>query len=279
MALPRKYKNAEKINDLLETNFERDLFDAACKSLIDSTNKLRFNNFAYGIRELARHFLNRLAPDSEVVKCSWYIRLPDSPVATRAQKVQYSIQRGLSNDYIAYLDIDINYYYDLIKIAFDRLNKFTHVGLKTFGISDSEIIPLLDEISEAFHSFSKAIKDCKEKLINEIESHIDDAFIQHELSDSIEEIRELSTHQLVDEIYPEDYSLIELNHDSISVTVTGKIYVQLQYGSNSDNRKGDGFKMNERYPFKSELVIGLNSFPDYSCELKTFDVDTSSFYG
>ncbi|WP_414863271.1 hypothetical protein [Pseudomonas chlororaphis] len=42
------------------------------RNLEDKQNKLRFNNFAYAMRELARHVLKRLAPDDKVLKCAWY---------------------------------------------------------------------------------------------------------------------------------------------------------------------------------------------------------------
>ena len=44
-------EKAEKIKQLLSNQFEQDLFEALLASLNDRTNKLRFNNFAYSIRE------------------------------------------------------------------------------------------------------------------------------------------------------------------------------------------------------------------------------------
>jgi hypothetical protein len=49
-------ENQEKIKELLTTDFESELFSASIASLNDTANKLRFNNFAYSIRELSRHF-------------------------------------------------------------------------------------------------------------------------------------------------------------------------------------------------------------------------------
>jgi len=45
------------ITERLSGNFEHDLFEASLHNLDDSSNKLRFNNFAYSIRELTRHIL------------------------------------------------------------------------------------------------------------------------------------------------------------------------------------------------------------------------------
>ena len=56
----------------LKTAFEKDLLEAALANLNDSNNKLRLNNFAYAARELTRHFLERLAPDKEVLGAPWF---------------------------------------------------------------------------------------------------------------------------------------------------------------------------------------------------------------
>lgn len=59
-----------EIEKRLSGDFEHDLFDAALYNLNDVHNKLRFNNFAYSLRELTRHILARLAPDLICIKYS-----------------------------------------------------------------------------------------------------------------------------------------------------------------------------------------------------------------
>ena len=49
----------------MKTSFEKDLLEAALKNLEDGKSKLRLNNFAYSACELTRHYLKRLAPDTE----------------------------------------------------------------------------------------------------------------------------------------------------------------------------------------------------------------------
>lgn len=46
-------KNVEAIKRILNSEFQIDLFDAALASLNDKSNKIRYNNFAYSIRELS----------------------------------------------------------------------------------------------------------------------------------------------------------------------------------------------------------------------------------
>ena len=60
-------KQPKTLATFLQAGFEQDLHASAFQNLADLNNKLRFNNFAYAIRELMRHVLNRLAPTESVI--------------------------------------------------------------------------------------------------------------------------------------------------------------------------------------------------------------------
>ena len=50
-------KTTGTICDLVTTSFQKSLLEDCFDNLKDKNNRLRFNNFAYSIRELSRHFL------------------------------------------------------------------------------------------------------------------------------------------------------------------------------------------------------------------------------
>jgi len=60
--LSNAHKQPETLAKFLQAGFEQELYASAFQNLANLNNKLRFNNFAYAIRELIRHILNRLAP-------------------------------------------------------------------------------------------------------------------------------------------------------------------------------------------------------------------------
>jgi len=62
----------QSVRNNLATPLESDLFIASIENITKSNSPIRFNNFAYAIRELTRHVLARLAPDDEVLHSSWY---------------------------------------------------------------------------------------------------------------------------------------------------------------------------------------------------------------
>ena len=140
-----------EIENHLASDFERQLFKASLYNLKDSGNPLRLNNFAYSLRELTRHFLERLAPDGEVRQAPWYrIHDPKKPeMITRTQRMQYAVHGWLLPEYVkSELGIDTE---DIIKELNDginRLSKFTHVNPSTFNCDDNTTKQLSNEILE-----------------------------------------------------------------------------------------------------------------------------------
>jgi hypothetical protein len=89
------------LSQRLADGFERNLLAAAMSNLRVEDNPLRFNNFAYAIRELVRNAFERLAPDDVVRQCSLYRDETGKPNAvSRRQRVYFSVQGGLSDEYV-----------------------------------------------------------------------------------------------------------------------------------------------------------------------------------
>lgn len=119
-----------EIEKRLSGDFEHDLFDAALYNLNDVHNKLRFNNFAYSLRELTRHILARLAPDKNVLNTAWFMPVaPERPKQiTRKQRMKYAIQGGLLDDYVAdTLGIDVDEIGGKVNDSIDLLSKYSTV--------------------------------------------------------------------------------------------------------------------------------------------------------
>src|SRR5690242_17209192 len=96
----REVELFEEFKNSLETEFEKKLFQAALNNLKDKENEIRFNNFAYSVRELMRHILERRAPNDQVILCSWYQK-PKNTLVTRKQRIMFLIHGGLSEKFIA----------------------------------------------------------------------------------------------------------------------------------------------------------------------------------
>jgi Holliday junction resolvase len=98
-------------------------------------------------------------------------------------------------------------------------------------------------------------------------------------SDLPSELDELSTHTRPDEVYDVDIDEIKISGENIFVKGAGVISVELQFGSDSDQDKGDGLKNYDKFPFDFEITIRYNSLKEMEItEVDKLNVDTSSYY-
>jgi len=268
-----------EIEKALTEGFERDLFAASQNNLSDKSNPLRLNNYSYAMRELTRHILHRLAPDEYVLKCDWYKNETDKDNGiTRKQRAYYAVQGGLHDSYMQNtLSLEVeDIHKDLVK-AIKKLSKFTHIEPKVFGLPDADVDALVNETTEAVSGFLRTISDCRRLIIDSLWEQIDSAVIDETLRETILAIDELATHHYIDEVYTDKVEIYEINHEFIMFRVNGSIGCELQWGSNSDLRRGDGAVLPQSYPFTCELISPVHEPETVESIEESLGVDTSSW--
>jgi hypothetical protein len=260
--------------------FEKHLFAAAQKNLADKSNPLRLNNYSYAMRELTRLVLHRLAPDENVIQCSWYKNETDKEGRiTRKQRAYYAVQGGLEDSYVKNtlgLDVD-NIHKDLIRVI-NKLNKFTHIEPNVFDLPEVEVEVLVDETDEAVYAFLSTVNICRRLVIDGLWEHIDSAVIDEALRETIDAIDELATHHFIDEVYTDKVTIYEINHESIMFRIDGSLECELQWGSNSDLRGGEGAILPQTFPFTCELSSPVDTPESVETVEDSLGVDTSSWY-
>jgi hypothetical protein len=93
------------------------------------------------------------------------------------------------------------------------------------------------------------------------------------------ELDELSTHTRPDEVFDIDIDEINISGENIFVKGDGVVSVELQFGSDGDQDKGDGLKSYDNFPFDFEIKLAYNSKKELEIiEVDKFNVDTSSYY-
>ncbi|WP_201068761.1 MULTISPECIES: pPIWI-associating nuclease domain-containing protein [Thiorhodovibrio] len=269
-----------EIESALTEGFERDLFAASQRNLDDKSNPLRLNNYSYAMRELTRHILHRLAPDENVLKCNWYKNETDKDNGiTRKQRAYYAAQGGLDSAYVQHtlgLEVD-DIHKDLVE-AINKLSQVTHIEPKVFGLPDADIDALVHETTEAVHGFIVTINDCRRLIIDSLWEQIDSAVIDETLRETILSLDELATHHFIDEVYTDKVEIYQIDHELIMFRAEGSIGCELQWGSNSDLRRGDGAILPQSFPFECELVSPVFSPESVESVKGTLGVDTSSWY-
>lgn len=267
------------IGKALHSDFEKRLFAAALKNLEDSSNPLRLNNFAYSMRELTRHVLHRLAPDEAVIQCSWYKNETQQENGiTRKQRAIYAAQGGLSDAFVRNtLQVEVeDIHSDLVK-SINGLSRFTHIEESVFDVPSKKVDALVEETIEAVYNFVDTIHACRKEITDQLWEQIDSAVIDETLRETIVAIDELASHSYIDAVHTERVDIVAINHESISFVAQGTIECELQWGSNSDLRRGDGAVVPESFPFRCELFSPIDAPREVELREDTFGVDTSSW--
>lgn len=272
-----------KIKQLLTSDFELDLFDAALASLNDKHNNLRYNNFAYSIRELSRHFLYNLSPEQNIRNCSWYTEETEDGKPSRTQRIKYAIQGGIDDKTLKKWGFNIEELKQTIreiKASIDSLSKYTHINPEVFNLADSEIEQKSRETLSSFESFVKMIESYRTELKNFLDGHIEEHMIMSVVTNSFINVDSLAPHYSLNYSEVTDYHISEINDHEIIVSVSGDLYVTLEYGSNQERREGDGLDLDEDFPFETKIRYEIDdNFPSSEYEVDDFDVDTSEWYG
>jgi len=269
-------KLKEIILSFLETDFEKQLFEAAMYNLSETHNKLRFNNFAYSMRQLIEHFLDRLGPENEILQAPWYEE-PQNRKTTREQQIKFAIQGWFTDEFfkktlnIDYMDVSSR----LRKSYNNVLNKYTHIKECSFDVPDKEAQTLSQEVLKNTIDFFNAVQESIFKVNYAIIESINEDFSY----DVKEELNCIATHYEVKAIFYDDIDLIKRKSNTLEYLVSGTINVRLQYGSDGDMRRGDGYETTMDFPYTSNVTISFNN-EDYSLEASNIDtkIDTESFY-
>lgn len=272
----------QSILPYLKTDFEKELLDAAVKNLGDGSNKLRLNNFAYAARELTRHFLKRLAPDKEVLGAPWFTveneAKPEEP--TRAQRIKYAIQGYLSDNYLKNeLGVDLTEVSRNLRKSINDLSKYTHVEPSTFDVDIDTVTDVSYNIMEDTLRFFMTIEEAKIQVQKAVDACVDEEMLSQFYIETHSEIDMLATHHEVLGYLVTSITQLDKDDETITMQADGVVNVRLQYGSDGDMRRGDGYETEVKFPFTSTFVANYkNQDGDVHIESANVEVDNDSFY-
>jgi hypothetical protein len=125
--------------------------------------------------------------------------------------------------------------------------------------------------------FLGVMHDCRQAVLEPIAEALDSAAIDALLSETILDVDELASHHSVDEIYVGHVAVKTIGSDTITYHVTGSVGVTLQWGSNSDLRRGDGAELEQSFPFQCEFQVPVDDPWELGLAEPIYGVDTSSW--
>jgi len=276
---PLPEEDAATLKSLAIDAFMTDALRGGAAALADRSNPLRLNFFSTAMRMLFEHVMGALAPEEEVRACDWYKSEDGQLRPTRRQRIQYWLQGGLSDEFlIEELDIEPAPLRAKLVKAYDQLSKHVH-GREDTIVSDPDrqdeeagvIIKAVRELLQAYH-------DCRHALIDPLSEALDDEAVNALTMETIQGVDELASHYSVEEVYTSETEVVAINAHFVRYKATGTIAVILQWGSNSDLRRGDGAEAEKSFPFECAFDVPVDDPRDLSNADVTAGVDTSSWF-
>jgi hypothetical protein len=258
--------------------FSQSTIRGAQHALADVFNPLRLNFFCTAMRILFEHIIGTLAPVDQVVQAGWFVSERQDNVPTRWQRIVFAIQGGLSDSFVRdTLRIDVTPLRQKLIRAVDNLSKHVHGREDTIIDGQAEQDAAAFSAIEALGTFLDTYHECRTTILDAIQQELDDAAVNALITDTIQEVDELASHHSVEEVYVDDTSVQSIGAHFITYRTTGTIAVTLQWGSNSDLRRGDGAEADLSFPFRCDIQVLLDDPLNIAFGDTDYGVDVSSW--
>jgi hypothetical protein len=223
--------------------------------------------------------LHTLAPDDEVRACVWFKQDKNTPTVTRRQRATYTLQAGLPAAFVKKdLHIDVKAYADPLIEAMERLNKATHVRADTLLTSGKAVREMFEDVLLGIEELMDGAEDSRRDVEHALAEVLHNAVLENLISEAIQELDELSTHTAVDYHMLNSIEVEEMTAKEITYRLTGDVYVELQYGSNSDVADDIGFRTSDSYPYEATLTSNIADPKTIDANDIDLKVDNSSFF-
>jgi hypothetical protein len=269
----KKLDFMQEFQSLLETDFENKLFVASLRNYSSHGNPLRFHNFAFSMRELVLHVLNRKAPAKKIKKVSWYERENEHHEVTRRQQLKYCAQSNISDDYLGPNALEnMNECISEFLIEFNFFNKYTHITEKFFEPCPRKFFEDARQVIKISSDSLSQLDDLERIVIDVLEEKTHDSVVTTAVGAIPDSLSILANHVFVDYAEVEEIECTKIDHEYIYITATGTVHVTQEYGP-----KDDLCAMNESYPFSLEMKSHVENPDDFKVQSEELDVDTSSW--
>ncbi|MCZ0218919.1 hypothetical protein OZH70_11610 [Escherichia coli] len=273
----KKLQSLDFVNDFmshLETDFEKELFTACLRNYASHGNPLRFHNFAFSIRELIKHIIEKKSPNDKLLQASWYKREHEHYEISRRQRLKYCSQAKISDAYLGeeLLEESNERIDEMLKLYF-FLNKYTHITEKYMHPSPQEFFLKAKQILQIATEILNGIHICRDELIRTLEDKIRNAVIDTAVSSMPENLVTIANHAYVDYTEVEEFGITSIDDEYINIYASGTVYVTQEYGS-----RNDGVSLEESYPFTLHMASHLDSPETFEVISEALEVDTSSWY-
>lgn len=169
------------------------------------------------------------------------------------------IQGGLTDRYVRIeLGLDLDHLRRQLRETFDALHQATHVRPKTV-VGDTQAVETFARASlGALAALIAAIEHCRLEMMTAITDAAVDEATSEILRETIQTIDELASHHSIEEVYVDDVKTVKIDAHFVWYRATGTIGAELQWGSNSDLRRGEGATLSHSFPFTCDIPASIH---------------------
>jgi hypothetical protein len=129
----------------------------------------------------------------------------------------------------------------------------------------------------AMGAFLDAMRECRAAVLEPIVEALDEAAVDALITDTIDAVDELASHHSVEEVYVDDVIVASIGAETITYRAKGTLSVVLQWGSNSDVRRGDGIELPQSFPFYFDIEVPLSEPWELGYAETSYVVDTGEW--
>ncbi|ORE93849.1 hypothetical protein ATO4_15701 [Aurantimonas sp. 22II-16-19i] len=245
----------------------------------DKSNPIRGNLAASGLREIVGHVLHDLAPEQEVRRCVWFEQAKDTAGITRRQRANYIVHAGLPEAFVEdILSLDVREEVQPLLDAINELNRATHVQAETIIHKGRDVRKMIQNVLFGLVNLLEGAATARETMKHALAEVMHEAVFDNLISETIQELDELSTHTVVNGHAIDTIAVQLMNATTVCYVVTGEVEVELQYGSNSDVRNDIGFRRNDAYPYRAIITSCAAEPSEIHSNDVALTVDNRSFF-
>ena len=191
----------------------------------------------------------------------------------------FAIQGGLSDVFVKdELKVDLPPLRTRLLDAVHELSKHVHGRENTIIRDQSAQHDVIERTMGAMEAFVDSLHACRNAVLAPIAEALDRAAVDTLLSETLLAVDEIAMHHSVDEIYVDEVTVVAIGVDTITYVVAGSVEVTLQWGSNSDLRRGDGAEAGQSFPFECEFRLPLDDPWNLDSAELSYVVDTSKWH-
>lgn len=261
--------------NFVSSPFAKKVMEAGIINLDLSENILRFNNFAFAVREAYKIEINQAAPDDKIRQCDWLSAdKKRGGKLSRKEKFKYLIQGRISHNELREITDELSDALHAISDCLEKLNDFVHIKPETIGLDENHIKSQCTSLINSIVDLDKLRKKSRLIVIETLKQHIDKNLLEKFIETTISKLDILSAHTGIEGYYF-DITSCDFDEEYISLDIEGEINVVLQYGSHMENRHDDGYADEQSCSFSWKVKAPLNNLNDLTYD-EDPEIDTDS---